>query len=105
MMEVVGQFSMIEGSANRLDTEQEREQEQEQEGEQEQKGQDWEVEEEAWGLRWKMVVRIICSHLLIAPKPPSDQRVLNYLVNPRSCGLMRSLRMTALKRIIFDIFR
>ena len=32
-MEVVGQFSMIEGSANRLDTEQEREQEQEQEKE------------------------------------------------------------------------
>jgi hypothetical protein len=33
MMEMVGQFSMIEGSANRLDTEQEREQEQEQEKE------------------------------------------------------------------------
>eukprot|EP01038_Epipyxis_sp_PR26KG_P004031 gene4031-5768_t len=33
IMEVVGQFSMIEGSANRLDTEQEREQEQEQEKE------------------------------------------------------------------------
>jgi len=32
-MEMVGQFSMIEGSANRLDTEQEREQEQEQEKE------------------------------------------------------------------------
>lgn len=32
-MVVVGQFSMIEGSANRLDTEQEREQEQEQEKE------------------------------------------------------------------------
>lgn len=33
IMEVVGQFSMMEGSANRLDTEQEREQEQEQEKE------------------------------------------------------------------------
>ena len=33
IMMVVGQFSMIEGSANRLDTEQEREQEQEQEKE------------------------------------------------------------------------
>ena len=32
-MEIVGQFSMLENSANRLDTEQEREQEQEQEKE------------------------------------------------------------------------
>jgi hypothetical protein len=36
-MVVVGQFAMIEGSANRLDTEQEREQEQEQEKEVEQR--------------------------------------------------------------------
>jgi thiol-disulfide isomerase/thioredoxin len=37
IMEIVGQFSMVEGSANRLDTEQEREQEQEQEKEVEQR--------------------------------------------------------------------
>jgi hypothetical protein len=37
IMELVGQFSMVEGSANRLDTEQEREQEQEQEKEVEQR--------------------------------------------------------------------
>lgn len=37
IMEITGQFAMIEGSANRLDTEQEREQEQEQEKEVEQR--------------------------------------------------------------------